>query len=70
MGGVCWARGRQTRAPKNPRGQGLGQSLWDMSLLCSPTIFHSFFILKGNLQVPCFTCSSFLQKVPDLGKSL
>lgn len=50
-------------------GPGAG-TLWDMSPLCSPTTFHSIFILEGNLQVLCFIRSSFLQKVPDLGKGL
>lgn len=67
---VGWCLLGQWETDKNPRGQGLGQSLWDMSPLCFPTIFHSVFILEGNLQVLCFPCSSFLQEVPDPGKSL
>lgn len=68
--GVCWDSGRQAKMARNPRGQGLGQSLWDVSLLCSPTLDATAYVIQGNLQVLRIIRGCFLQKIPDLHKSL
>lgn len=67
---VSWGLLGQWEAKQDTqKSHGLGQLLWDLSP-CSSTLDRRAHVLQGNLQVLWLSCSCFLQKIPDLHKSL